>query len=203
MYRLIGKLVFVAVLVMPLHSCERTPQRTTLVESALVPGEVSRVGERELRQEDPCLIVIGSFVDRRRREGEIGEINGRPVRNADIVGWLRDAFETELENDGRIRVVRVDPGGRGVFVHAEVLSVYVVDEQESLVANIVMRLNYSTSGETVAPELAYGSTTISESDDGQPVREVFEIALSDLVAGTRDNLARVCMTAKNGGVENG
>lgn len=191
-------MVFVIVLAMPLVSCAQTPQGATLVESARAPGEIARVAESELREEAPCLVVISSFVDRRRRDGEIGEIDGRPVKSGDIVAWLRRAFEVELENDGRMQVVRVDPGGRGIHVDAEILSVYVVDEHETLIANVVMRLNYSMPGGNFAPELAFGSTTMRENVGRQPIREVFEIALSDLVSGTRDNFARACMSAKNG-----
>lgn len=202
LYRLVGRLMFVAALVAPLLSCAQTSQGAALVEPARVHGEVARVGESELHGEVPCLIVIGSFVDRRRRDGEIGEIDGRPVRSDDIVAWMRGAFEAELENDRRMQVVRMDPGSQGIYVDAEVLSVYIVDEQETLIANVVMRLNYSMPSGSFAPELAYGSTTISEHGGEQPIRKVFEIALADLVSGTRDNLARACMTANNGRFEN-
>ena len=73
--------------------------------------------------------------------------------------------------------------------------VSVVDDDESLVANIVMRLNYSMPGGTYKPGLAFGSTSV-RADSGEPaIRDVFEIALSDLVAGARGGAVTAAPTS--------
>lgn len=141
-------------------------------------------------------MTLGAFVDRRPNDEEMGEINGRRVKSGDVAGWLRNAFETELERDTRMQVVGVVHDGRGVHIDAEILSVYVVDEKDSLVANIVMRLDYSMPGNNFTPpELAYGSNSVNTMRGELPLHEVFEVALSDLVKNARDRLEHACRVA--------
>lgn len=168
-----------------------------LVQRVPAPVQKLRTTPRQASDET-CIVMVGPFIDRRRRTATLGEVDGQTVKARDVAKWLRIAFENQLESNADINVTHSDFGGRGVRIDAEVLSAYVVDDRGELVANVVMRLNYSTPDGGLQTKLAYGSSTRNDRHgrrDWHVVDDMFESALSDLVAKSRNNLEDLCTIA--------
>lgn len=126
---------------------------------------------------------------------DLGKVLGRPVREADMLGWLGSGMSS-LAADG-YRVDTSTPGSDQLMVHMELLKAYMRAAGTSIATNIVVRITYlRADGTSLGQQIYRGSDTSIDwvGGDGE-INTDFRLATTDLLKQVAQNLSRYCAAA--------
>ena len=174
--------------VLALGGCADRPP-VSLSSQFTPPTQTARTERRP--DAEVCRVYLGDILDTREDPGAMGEIGGRQVQATDPVSWIRSGVFS-LERDPGI-VFTDSASGADLGLRVELVKAYTMSITSEKSTNVVLRVQYRSSGDQPTVRVYRGADTSMNWAGGEDeTQSAFNAALAQLLDVLHSDLVTRC-----------